>query len=622
MMMSSIQNSLNQALTRYAKIGMTQNLVDAYDNYRGTSSVDVGQAPVNDSVAGDNVSSDTAAATINKQMSKVLEKRRKMYDETLAVYLKDLQDDGKVNGAGKSVSGASLKALGLQELTTLKDVDADKAQAFAQGYYDKLTAIQRSFADKATREKIQKGDWTTVASNITIDHDNNGRGGGYGNDIMQGYAQMKRTFVQSYKQLVADGVIKDEGNALKEGMTDADGNAKPLALNTLNLALDYSKFTIPDVADASVKNDAVGAAKISRLASLKTMMEDYQTRVNALDLADNMTIDSFVAADGTKKGEITGEADGYNDQIAKAFSDKSTAFIDFARTANQLIQAEKTPLATGSDFSRFDALLDDNGFSDSLKTAYSGSTIKAGGQYGVTGKVETTDTSGTTTTVQRDDNMSIAERRQVSLDEIKPILMRTIDDYSSKGSALPIAFPDEEKRFSIQVPDGEDVITNEKDGEPIVGKFVDTDGKSLPVVYTKAGSKVFARFYRKETFKNGVTILTTGVVEVDAKKALPDGKKPSDILTTDMFVADDDKRKVVDYYTRRIESNGSTDNKKVFYVARNFADNTDRFKAIKAARKAAEMGTLDESEIDKASKKKTDVGDATVDTSEVDDVLN
>jgi hypothetical protein len=100
----------------------------------------------------------------------------------------------------------------------------------------------------------------------------------------------------------------------------------------------------------------------------------------------------------------------------------------------------------------------------------------------------------------------------------------------------------------------------------------------------------FVRYFDRQKAGAG-TVVTTAIAQVDPKQVFSDKefKKPKTNIDTTMIKLDSEKRAIIDYYVRAYDKDKQTDNNKVLYVARNFSDSIDRFKAIRAAQYFAKM---------------------------------
>lgn len=506
----------------------------------------------------------------------------------LEQFLKDIADDGVANtpldkavvisavkksgdrdddGADEirtSISGIVLKDAGASELVTNKTLSKQQKQQLANAYLEEFKKIKTNIKE-LTQEEINAGATTKTESFDKLTKD---------------YADTKKLYVEAVKTALSKKIITLKGN----NELEKNAAAAKLASFKGNDPIDFKAET--NVEDSRLGADANKNGIIENLKTLKAQMNKFKDEatssfgVSDLDILiksdDSFQVNSDQlnrvkdSADFKKKIEQTGKTgDSGNPLLGGAKSlEKTLATLkgqkgDTGSAGISLEQLDDFIKENGSNFEAFYKSKKPTNASLSLDNIFNTSTV-------------VDKDSGQTIVKQNDIEGAEETNRETALKTIKPIAISTNKD---KGTVSGGVITVNNARTSTQFPSNQEPIMN-ADGS----KLLQSVFNGQPAVFAKDDNgKIYMQFYDRQKAGNGY-VLTTGIVEVDPKLAFSeDGKTPESTIGVDMLKPDSKGRKVIDYYVRGFTKDGSTDDDKVLYVARNFADTIDRLPAIRAA---------------------------------------
>jgi hypothetical protein len=530
---------------------------------------------------------------------KVIEQKKQQYD-ILEKMMKEMQKNGDVSAntlrttveikeqANTSGNDDGAPAVtqnyaevaesvgGVDKLINAKDISADTKKKLAGEFLAKMQEYKKIENDSAIPQNLSTGDITET-------------------QVLKNYAEQKKVYIEALKEAKKKGIIE-----FTEGKT-AEAALENIKLN--------KKFD-PDFKVASSGTglgvDADKNTKAERLLALRNQLDETRTKaqkagVDIDSVLDEKTGDApnSTTTTTTINGENVGE---YNTNIfdqekfKKAFGSEDATKKSLLPAA-LLIQKELKTLkdkdvkSKGLTLDAFDTLLGNSTFTDNIEAIYN-----------VSGKPKVTKSSILNTEsgigpvlIDKDGKVLNAPadvskeiegasdaNRETALKEIKPIPINTVRDFSGR-SVAKIKLADG-KPFDVMVNGNYDVVKNSKKETAII------NFRGMPGVLLERDGNYFVRFYDRQKAGTG-SVITTGIAQVDPELVFYDKnrKKPKTNIDTSMIKTDSEKRTVIDYYIRPYDKDKKTDDNKVLYVARNFSDNIDRLKAIRAAQYFSRM---------------------------------
>ncbi len=482
----------------------------------------------------------------------------------------DRDDDG---AAAITTSNAGiLKQFGVGALATDSTLSKQQKQALAAAYLKEMDNINTRIKDLTKEELMPKS--TDPKNNVQ--------------NITKNYAETKKVYIAAVKKALADNIITPQGDTLEK----ADAKAKLEGMNP-NDKLDFK-------AETSTGKTGMGAnanknAVVANLKKIKTQLEGYQAEGKNLKLddLDALLKNDAYEVDSDKLKKAT-ETEAFKEQAKKAAEKSTTASNPLASGAKSLektlaaLKKEKGDDNIGITAEKFDEFINTN--ADSFEKFYK--TQKQGAAptlptfdeiFNETTQTETNAEGKEVLTTQIKNETPGAEEanrsNSLAKENIgKPIAISTQRDNSPidvgsvkiKGIPVQITFEPEETQVNKNSANKDKLLMSTFRGQP--------------AVISQKDGKYFMRFYDTQKAGNG-HVVTMGIAEVDPKLVFKNKEftQPKTDIDVSMLKKDAKGRKVIDYYVRSYDKDGYTNDDKVLYVARNFADSIDRLPSVRAA---------------------------------------
>jgi hypothetical protein len=503
--------------------------------------------------------------------------------------------DGNDDGAQtvKKTDGELLEYLGLGSLVNAPDISPDQKRQLAGAYLAELK--KREIADDSAKPTFENEVATSTAT---------------ANKALESYATLKEAYIKAVKKAKEDGLIQ---------LTNADRSE----LSTLDAAKYSGEIAPTDKFDPSYgavkpKGGLVSQETSTIVENLKGVKGKLdvirqQFKTAGVDDIDKM-LDSQTfkpSTEGIEKIQnLNGDkgTQGASSEAQKKFSSVFGTEKSNSKDPNWKPLAKAVKLAleeqtkaqgngkptTGISLENFDKILKNDDLMAVAEATYkakgnttaptldeifnektgdavdeNGNKIGGGFQYKneILGAEETNRT------------------RSLAKENIgRPIGITTQRDQSPidvgttkvKGIDVQITFEPEETQVNKNSANSKKLLLSTFRGQP--------------AVISQKGGKFYVRFYDTQKAGNG-HVLTTGIAEVDPKLVFKNKEytQPKTELDVSMLKKDSQGRKVIDYYVRSFAKGDFTDDNKVYYVARNFADNVDRLPSVTAAQYFAAM---------------------------------
>jgi hypothetical protein len=603
MMMSieSVRNSLRASRDNYRKLSVLDATLTS--GYLGNQTYD-----------NDKATNEQAYTYSQTKLGSIIKQKKQAYD-LMSTALEELKKTGTINVKtlqqtqtleGKNNSGVIknddsaetvtktnaelLTELGVKDLVDATDISAEQKKQLAGAYLTELEKIKNTVQDDSAIPTFDKNAATpeeTAAKSLT------------------GYAKLKEIYIAAVKKAEADGTIKLTDGAVDKAIyTDATPN----------------KRFDPAYETTAGKGVAVSAENATKLAKLKEVKDKLDSTREQFKKAGIENIDELLddkdfkpsqeAAEKLRKlNEDTEASKKFQSAFGGGSNNKDATWKPLAKTIYETLETQKKnnggQVTTGITLENFNDKILNNG--TIISTATEVYSAKGNGELPTVDSILNKDTSividengdaiknvdknGNETTNERKDiQLEMAgaaeANRENALKNIKPIAISTQRDQSPidvgnvKVNGIPVQVTFE--------PGEEQVNRNSANSkELLISTF-----RGQPAVISKKDGKFYARFYDTQKAGNGY-VLTTAIAEVDPKLVFKNKEftQPKKELDYNMILPDKNKRRVVDYYVRAFNQQTNkdgtkgfyTDDDKVLYVARNFADTIDRLPAIRAA---------------------------------------
>jgi hypothetical protein len=588
MMMSieSVRTNLKTSLGNYRKLSVLDAVLESKRDGYQTYDVDK--------------SSNADAYSYSKtKLNAIIEQKKQAYN-LMSNALEELQKTGSISTAklqetqkldGKDRNGGNddgtetvtktnaqlLTDLGVKDLVEATDISVEQKKQLAGAYLTELEKIKNTVKDDSAKPTFEKDTATpeaTAAKSLT------------------GYAKLKETYVAAVKKAEADGTIKLTDGAIDKAIyTDATPN----------------KRFDPAYEATAGKGVAVSAENATKLAKLKEVKDKLDSTREQFKKAGIDDIDALLSdKDFKPSDEVSDKLRKLNQdtEASKKFqsafgggsNNKDAAWKPLAKTIYETLETQKKnnggQVTTGITLENFNDKILNNG--TIISTATEVYSAKGNGELPTVDSILNKNTSvvmdqtgkpmkNDDGTKQRKDiqleTAGAAEaNRENALKNIKPIAISTQRDQSPidlgtvkvNGIPVQVTFEPGEEQVNKNSPNSTDFLMSTFRGQP--------------AVISKKDGKFYARFYDTQKAGNGY-VLTTAIAEVDPKLVFKNKEftQPKKELDYNMILPDKNKRRVVDYYVRAFDKDGITNDDKVLYVARNFADTIDRLPAIQAA---------------------------------------
>ncbi|MCS6267969.1 MAG: hypothetical protein H2174_10450 [Vampirovibrio sp.] len=458
---------------------------------------------------------------------------------------------------------------GVDKLIDAKDISADTKKKLAGEFLAKMQEYKKIENDSAIPQNLSTGDITET-------------------QVLKNYAEQKKVYIEALKEAKKKGIIEF-----------TEGKTAEAALENIKLNEKFDPEFKVASGETGLGVDADKNTKAGRLLALRNQLDETRTKAKAAGIDDldgvlDETTGDAPLPTSTSRGKVRYTFD--KEKFKKAFGSEDATKKSLLPAA-LLIQKELATLkakdgsSKGLTLDAFDTLLGNATFTDNIEAIYN-----------VSGKPKVTKSSILNTEsgigpilIDKDGKVLNAPadvskeiegasdaNRETALKEIKPIPINTVRDFSGR-SVAKIKLADG-KPFDVMVNGNYDVVKNSKKETAII------NFRGMPGVLLERDGNYFVRFYDRQKAGTG-SVITTGIAQVDPELVFYDKnrKKPKTNIDTSMIKTDSEKRTVIDYYIRPYDKDKKTDDNKVLYVARNFSDNIDRLKAIRAAQYFARM---------------------------------
>lgn len=459
-------------------------------------------------------------------------------------------DDGAV--AVDQNKADVVNVFGLGDLITAKDITETQKKQLAGAYLTEIQALNGIEDDKAIPTFTNKAPLSTgpVA-------------------VLKEYGQLKEAYIKAVKKGVKDKTIELTDNPLDRATYYNDEPNKKFDPA-------YQTYT------AGVKNSipqAENVRKTEELAEMKAKLDDIRNRFKAggIDNVDEL-LDPNKFEPNMKKswGKISQEKQDII--VGSSQTAPNENWIPIAKKVQALLIEQRNNNGgnntAGLTLDNFTTkILGDSTFSANLEKVYT--------QSSATPLPEILKPPPTEKSTTKTEVADVADR-ETALEKIEPIVISTTKDRGESAGGEIIV---NKNKVTVMFPKDQHPMRADDGSGLLKSTF-----RGQPAVFSKGeDGRVYMQFYDRPNVKDGTGyILSTGMVEVDPKLVFEeDGKTPKPEIEVSMLKADKAGRKVIDYYIRGFTKEGKTNDNRVYYVARNFADSIDRLPAIDRAKSLA-----------------------------------
>ena len=473
------------------------------------------------------------------------------------------------------------KKFGVGDLITDKTLSNQAKKDLATAYLTEFNKITTDIKDLSKEELKLNASLTTPEQSFE--------------KLTQDYAKTKKVYINAVKKALAEDIITLQGDELEK----ASSKAKLEAFKADDkIALIKAETT---TGNKNLGVDANKNAVVTNLKTLKTKLETLQQQANSSfkvsDLDSLLQSDDAFEVDQKQLDRIT-SSNEFRTTAEKANGKSNESVNPFLTTAKGLkktlatLKQEKGDENSGITMEKFDNLLAEQGtvFEDFYKKQKTDVSLPTFDEIFNEKTGDAVDDKGNKIgRFQYKNEIAGAEEtnrtRSLAKENIgRPIGITTQRDQSPidvgttkvKGIDVQITFEPEETQVNKNSANSKKLLLSTFRGQP--------------AVISQKGGKFYVRFYDTQKEGNG-HVLTTGIAEVDPKLVFKNKEhtQPKTELDVSMLKKDSQGRKVIDYYVRSFDKGGFTDDNKVYYVARNFADNIDRLPSVRAAQYFAAM---------------------------------
>lgn len=468
--------------------------------------------------------------------------------------------DGNDDGAAAAVNTSKadvVRDFGLGDLITATDITETQKKQLAEAYLTEIKALDKIENDSA---KPTFGNTAPVSTSSKA--------------VLKEYGKLKQAYIEAVKKGLKDKTIELTDNDLDKATYF---NEKP------NKKFDpaYQTYT------GGVKNgvpQATNVRKTEELAEMKAKLDDIRNRFKAGGINN---VDELLDANEFKPSE---DKDLMSKSLGELTSEQQSKIVGSSQTAPtenwkpiakkvyDILEDQKknngnTP-TTGITLDNFTTkILGDSTFSANLEKVYT--------QSSATPLPEILKPPPTEKSTTKTEVADVADR-ETALEKIEPIVISTTKDRGESAGGEIIV---NKNKVTVMFPKDQHPMRADDGSGLLKSTF-----RGQPAVFSKGeDGRVYMQFYDRPNVKDGTGyILSTGMVEVDPKLVFEeDGKTPKPEIEVSMLKADKAGRKVIDYYIRGFTKEGKTNDNRVYYVARNFADSIDRLPAIHRAKSLA-----------------------------------
>ena len=597
MMMTSVNpttiNSLRESLKNYGKFRMVDAaLLNAPDLTK--------QQELND----EKPSLAKSYSYTNTKLVAITEQKKEQYD-ILKQVLEDLADNGVIDTSLEtSVTIDDRKKSGTRDDDGADEINTSRAEIAKKfGVGDLITdktLSNQAKKDLATAYLTEFNKITTDIKDLSKEELNSAAKSGDAKDSFEkltgAYAQTKKVYINAVKKALAEDIITLQGDELEK----ASSKAKLEAFKADDkIALIKAETT---TGNKNLGVDANKNAVVTNLKTLKTKLETLQQQANSSfkvsDLDSLLQSDDAFEVNQEQLNRIT-SSNEFKTTAEKTTGKSNESVNPFLTTAKGLkktlatLKQEKGDENPGITMEKFDNLLAEQGtvfqdfykkqktdvslptfdeiFNEKTGDAVDKKGSKIGGRFQYKNEIAGAEETNRTSSLAKENigrPIGITTQRDQS-----PIDVGTT---KVKGIDVQITFEPEETQVNKNSANSKKLLMSTFRGQP--------------AVISQKGGKFYVRFYDTQKAGNG-HVLTTGIAEVDPKLVFKNKEytQPKTELDVSMLKKDSQGRKVIDYYVRSFDKGGFTDDNKVYYVARNFADNIDRLPSVRAAQYFAAM---------------------------------